>query len=96
MKWKKPHELKALLVYRQVQEGGNGNDLCSELKNRDESFICSVDSIKMKIKNIQFLDTGKGLKKASQLNQKIFEKYKNHSMDGLKKEINKQEAKGNA
>ena len=96
MRWKKSHELKALLIYRQVQAGGKENDLCLELKNRDASFTCPVGSITMKLQNIRYLDTGEGLHKASLLNQKVFERYKSCSEDALKEEIRKQEAKENA
>lgn len=88
MKWTKLHELKVLLIYKKVKENGEHEDeLCEKLKSTDESFTCSLDSIKMKLQNIHFLDTGEGLPNLSQLNQEIFKKYKNYSIERLKDEI---------
>ena len=111
MIWTERHELKVFLIYKQVQDGGNEDDLywfdlkfpvpterksrefsnkisiCQELKNEDESFTCAVSSIKMKLKNIQYVDTGKGLDQASELCKKVFEDYKDYSVSDLKRVI---------
>lgn len=88
MKWTKLHELKVLLIYKKVKENGeNEDELCQELKNTDENFTCSLNSIKMKLRNIDSLDTGEGLPNVSQLNQEVFKKYKNYSIESLKSEI---------
>ena len=80
LKWKKDHDLKAFYVYKKIKEGGNKEKLCKEL-SKDEVFkdYISLDSIKMKIENYRWLDTGgqKGLSNYSKQSQEIFEEYKN-------------------
>ena len=94
MIWTELHELKVLLVYKKVKDGGNKNQLCEELKNKDKNFTCSVDSIKMKFDNIKALDKGKGLLNKSQLNEEVFKKYISYSIDQLIKEIENRESSG--
>ena len=96
MKWTKLHEMKVFLIYKQIQEGRSEEDLCQELKQEDKTFTCSLDSIKMKIRNIESLDAGKGLENVSSKNKEIFKQYKDHSIEKLKEEIKKVEETGNA
>ena len=92
MDWTELHELKVLLVYKKAKDGGNKNQLCEKLKNKDKSFTCPIDSIKMKFDNIKALDEGKGgLKNASEQNKDIFKKYKGYSIEKLEKEIKNRE-----
>ena len=44
--------MKVFLIYKQIQEGGNEEDLCQELKQEDKTFTCTLDSIKMKFETL--------------------------------------------
>ena len=92
MNWTELHELKVLLIYKKAQAGGNKEELCQSLKDKDSSFTCDLNSIVMKFDNYKSLGTiGQGLDHTSQLNKEVFEKYKNHSIEELEKEIRKRE-----
>ena len=91
MKWTYLQEMKVLLIYKKIQAGGKQEQLCKELKDKDSSFTCPLNSIEMKLENIKFLDTGEGLRNASDLNKEVFEKYKNYSIDELEKAIKNKE-----
>ena len=96
MDWTKLQEMKVFLIYKQIQEGGNEKDLCQKLKQKDKTFTCSLDSIKMKIRNIESLYEGKGLENVSSKNKEVFKKYKDHSIEKLKEEIKEVEETDNA
>ena len=79
--------------------------LCAELA-KDEDFKraqISLSSIKQKFENNRYLDTKdsqdikkvKGLKNYSEQNNKIFNQYKNYSIEDLEKEIEKRQKKEN-
>ena len=97
LKWKEIHDLKAFLVYRKIMEKENKEKLCEEL-SRDKDFkdYISLDSIKMKIENYNYLDTKKkGLSNYSKQSQSVFKEYKTISIPEIERKIYaKQKGKG--
>ena len=83
--WTELHELKALHLYKQIKQSGDKERLCEELL-KDPEFVktkISESSIKMKVSNFEFLDTGKGLQNASKRSKVIFNKYNSSSVEKL-------------
>ena len=95
-KWTDLHELKALHLYKKIRSGGEKARLFKEL-SKDSDFIQAKipeSSIKMKVSNFEFLDTGKtGLKNASQKSGEIFNKYGSSSIEKLQTVIEKSQDK---
>ena len=92
-KWNWLHDLKAYLVYRKIKyRGENQTGLCEELAE-DQQFknYISLSSIKMKIENYRYLDTGKGLSAYSNQSHEVFNKYKNQTIQEIETEIKKME-----
>ena len=89
-KWTDIHELKTLHLYKEIHINPNRKvQLCKEL-SKDKDFVkgdISENSIKLKLKNLDFLSTGKGLKNVSKRNKEIFDKYKSFSIEELQDEI---------
>lgn len=91
MKWDLTHELIVLILYIKIKtewESKKKKD-CSlkkyieKDKNRFKQlleicprFTCTPESIKSKLLNICYLDTGEGLENASKLNKKVYNCYK--------------------
>ncbi len=87
MKWTNLHELKVFIIYR--ENVLHRDQLCKNLKKNDESFTCSLDSIKMKCRNYKSIETGKGLRNCSELSKETYRKYEDYSIKELKAEEKK-------
>ncbi len=91
MKWKCIHELKVLTIYKRIKAGEEETRLCKEL-SMDQDFVTadiSEGSIRMKVQNNKFLDSGEGLANASRKNREVevFEKYRFLTIEQLEKKI---------
>ncbi len=89
LKWDYIHNLKAYFTYRKEKDNrGDKAKLCEELA-QDKSFkdYISLSSIKMKIENYRYLDTGKGLSGFSLQSEEVFNKFKACSLPEIEKEI---------
>ena len=91
-KWEFIHDLKAYLVYIKIKEGGDKKRLCEDL-SQDEDFKnhISLNSIKMKIENYRYLDTGEGLAHVSQQSKDIFVEFKDSSQSEIEETIKREE-----
>lgn len=90
LKWEDIHELKVYFLYRKIKEGLENKENLSIKEDQEfERAEISLNSIKMKIENYRYLDTeGKqGLKNCSKKTKKIFNSWKSHSIEDLKKKI---------
>ena len=89
-KWKEIHDLKAYLVCRSAKDNQKErNSLCEELA-KDKFFKeanISVSSIKLKLRNFDFMNKETGLENASKQSKKVHEKYEDKSIEAIKKEI---------
>lgn len=87
--WTCLHEIKALLIYKKTDGRVNTKIIESEI-NKDGLFTKDkIDSLKEKFGNIKYLETeGKeGRSNFSKLNKKVFEKYKNNTIEQLEQII---------
>ena len=92
--WTDLHELKVLHIYKRIQNGKKKVQLCEAL-SKDSDFIqakISESSIKMKMRNFEFLDKGTGLQNASKRSRDIFKKYSSFSIEELQAVIDKTQA----
>ena len=90
-KWEWIHDLKAYLVCRSAKDNKKEkNSLCEELA-KDKFFKeanISISSIKMKLGNYDYLHDNKtGLKNASLQSKRVYEKYKNKTIEEIKQDI---------
>ena len=93
-KWTEIHELKVLLLDKKLKAGGDKTHLLEEL-SKDEDFVQAeifIDSIEMKLGNIENLKSDKGLSHISKLNREVFDKYKDYSLEDLEKVIKEKSA----
>ena len=88
LKWKFIHDLKAYLVYRKIKEGGDREELCQKL-SQDEDFknYISLGSIRMKIENYRYRDTGEGLSGYSRQSKEVFDKFKDQPITAIREAI---------
>ena len=90
-KWEWIHDLKVYLVCRSAKDNQKErNSLCEELA-KDKFFKeanISVSSIKMKLGNYDYLHDNKtGLKNASIQSKKVYEQYKDNTIEEIKQNI---------
>ena len=89
-KWDYIHDLKAYLVYLKAKENlRKKEELCKRL-SEDEDFKkvgISSSSIKMKYENYRYIDIGEGLSSFSRQSKKIYDKYKEASIQDIEQAI---------
>ena len=95
--WKEIHDLKAYLVYKKIKDRReNKEQLCKELaKDKNFKNYISLGSIKLKIENYRYLNEEKGLSNYSQQSKKIYEDYKNSSIEEIEEAITKLDTETN-
>ena len=90
LKWDYIHNLKAYFTYRKEKDNGADKEqLCCQELSQDEFFknYISLSSIKMKIENYRYLDTGKGLSGYSLQSKEVFDKFKDRSLSDIESAI---------
>ena len=88
-KWDWIHDLKAYHVYRRIKEkkGERENEITQLSEDHNFKNYISRASIVMKLGNYQYLDEGRGLYSFSKQSAEVYEKYKNKSIEDIKKDI---------
>lgn len=77
-RWSKEDDIVAFYLYK----FGKGN-LSYSIEGISNQLGMSPASMKMRIKNFEFLDKYKGLKHYAKLSEKVYEEYKNYSESDL-------------
>ena len=77
-KWTQYDEEIALYLYIKCKRLSNSdrNKIITEHWKSDKNFFPSLDSLKMKLLNIQYLETGKGLSNYNKACKRIYDNYR--------------------
>ena len=91
MEWTPLQDLKAFLLYKKVLAGSAEADLRQALKSQDKSFTCSNSAVKKRIQSFRHLDAGKGLSHAGKQSWRVFNEFKDRSIEEIEEVIERKE-----